>query len=318
MALSIDVVVTAYGRYDLTRSCLSHLESQTAQHEVIVVVNGSVEDEAAQIRRDFPGCRIVELESNRGFAEATNLGVAAGEGEVVVLLNNDVDCDPAFLEELVRPLEDEPAAGSATALLLRPGRLLVDSFGLAADPTLACFPRHQGLGASSVAGCELTATGPAGAGAAYRREAWEQVGGLDERLLAYMEDFDLALQLRAAGWETRLAPAAVAVHLGSATFGRSPYTQRGNGGFGRGYVLRRYRVLRGRQAVRALATEAVVVLADALINRDLAALRGRLSGWRAARELSPKPLPPSRAVDAGIGLLESLRLRRGRQGSAGN
>ena len=310
MDLSIDVVVTAFGRYDLTRSCLSHLQRQTVRHNVIVVINGSVEDEAGSVRRDFPACWVVELESNRGFAEATNLGVAAGEGEIVVLLNNDVDCDPTFLEEIVRPLEEDPTVGSSSSLLLRPGRILVDSMGLVADPTLACFPRHQGLAASDAASCQLAVTGPAGAGAAYRRTAWEQVGGLDEHLLAYMEDFDIALQLRAAGWASQLAPAAVAVHLGSATFGSSPSRQRENGGFGRGYVLRRYGVMCRIIAARAILTEAIVVVADALTNRDLAALKGRLAGWRAANGLAKKALPPPQSVDIGIGFLESLRKRR--------
>ena len=314
MALSIDVVVTAFGRYDLTRSCLLHLQQQTVPHKVIVVINGSVEDEAGSVRRDFPACWIVELESNRGFAEATNLGVAAGEGEVVVLLNNDVDCDPNFLEEMVRPLEVDPTVGSSSSLLLRPGRTVVDSMGLVADPTLACFPRHQGLAASDAASCQLEVTGPAGAGAAYRRTAWDQVGGLDEHLLAYMEDFDLGLQLRAAGWGSQLAPAAVAVHLGSATFGSSPYRQRENGGFGRGYVLRRYGVMRRSRAARALLTEATVVVADALVNRDLAALKGRVAGWRAAKGLTKKDLPPPQAIDTRIGLVDSLLLRRGRRG----
>lgn len=310
MSLSVDVVITAYGRYDLTESCLRHLQRQEHPHRVTVVVNGSVDDEAASIRRDFPDCEVIELASNHGYAEATNRGVAAGSGEVVVLLNNDVDCDPGFLSELVLPLEERGSAGSSAPLLLRPGRELVDSVGLAADPTLACFPRHQGLPAAGAAGCRLTPAGPAGAGAAYRRVAWEQVGGLDENLFAYMEDFDLALQLRAAGWDCLVAPAAVAVHVGSATHGRRSSGQRENGGFGRGYMLRRYRVMRGRQAFRALLTEAIVVLADAAINRDFAALRGRLAGWRAARGLAAKPAPPVKAVDSGIGFNASLRMRR--------
>ena len=97
-----------------------------------------------------------------------------------------------------------------------------------------------------------------------------------------MEDFDLALRLRSAGWRTVVAADAVGVHLGSATHGHRSAWQRRHGGFGRGYVLRRYGVLRGRTAPRTLVTEAVVVLGDLAISRDLAALRGRLAGWRAA------------------------------------
>jgi len=126
-----------------------------------------------------------------------------------------------------------------------------------------------------------------------------------------MEDFELALRLRAAGWGAAVALNATAVHVGSATFGHRSAEQRCNGGFGRGYVLRRYGVLRSRSALRALATEAIVVAGDLVLSRDTAALRGRVQGWRAAAARPRRPLPAADAVDASISLADSLRLRRG-------
>ena len=67
----------------------------------------------------------------------------------------------------------------------------------------------------------------------------------------------------------------------------------------------------GDTAPRALATEAIVVLGDLAISRDLAALRGRLAGWRAAGHQPRSPRPPVEAIEAGIGLRDSLALRRG-------
>ena len=55
--------------------------------------------------------------------------------------------------------------------------------------------------------------GPTGAAGAYRREAWDDVGGLDEGVRFYGEDVDLALRLRAAGWSSAAVSAATAVHL---------------------------------------------------------------------------------------------------------
>src|ERR671931_1328638 len=100
--------------------------------------------------------------------------------------------------------------------------------------------------------------------------------------------------------------------MGSATMGpRSPW-QRYQGGFARGYFLRRYGVLRSRVGFRALATEALVVVGDALIfSRDLAALRGRVAGWRAARALPRNPRPPEDAIERRITFFDSLRLRVG-------
>jgi N-acetylglucosaminyl-diphospho-decaprenol L-rhamnosyltransferase len=310
MPSSIDVVIVAYNRYELTESCLRHLQAQTVEHQVIVVDNGSSDDTVARLRAAWPNVQVVHFDDNRGFPEACNGGVAAGSGEVVVLLNNDVDCHPDFLERLIVPLHD-PSVGSVASLMLQPGGGRIDCIGLSADSVLAGFPRLQGLPADCAHDPRPVLAGAAGAAAAYRRAAWEQVGGLDETIVAYMEDFDLALRLRMAGWRSVAEPEAVGVHLGSATNGHRSSWQRLQGGFGRGYVLRRYGLLRRRTAARTLATEAVVVLGDLVISRDLAALRGRLAGWRAGRSRPRLELPPAECVDRDIGFRDSLAMRRG-------
>ena len=311
MPPSIDVVIVAYGRYELTLSCLRHLSAQTIDHRLILVDNGSTDDTRARVGNEWPRAHLECFDENRGFAEACNSGVAAGSGELVVLLNNDVDCRPDFLERLVAPLDRDAQVGAVAALMLQPGERLIDSAGLTADVTLGGFPRLQGLDMAQANREGPILAGPAGTAAAYRRSAWEQVGGLDEAIFAYMEDFDLALRLRSAGWKAVLATDAVGVHLGSATHGHRSAWQRRHGGFGRGYMLRRYGLLRGRTAPRTLATEAVVVLGDLAVSRDLAALRGRVSGWRAGRGAPRLSRPPADAVDHAIGFRDSLALRRG-------
>jgi hypothetical protein len=69
-------------------------------------------------------------------------------------------------------------------------------------------------------------------------------------------------------------------------------------------------VLRGRAAIRALGTEAAVVAGDAILSRDLAGLRGRLSGWGSARG-QPHRAAIADALDGDISVRESFALRRG-------
>lgn len=311
VATSIDVVVPAYDHWELTASCLSHLAAQTVAHRVIVVDNGSSDQTRDQLREEWPAVTVVELDNNHPFTVAVNRGVAAGDGEVVVLLNNDVDLHPECLAQLAGPLEADPTLGSVATVMLRPGRREIDSAGVVADVTLAGFARLQGMPAERAGDGWPSLTGPEGTAAAYRRRAWEQVGGLDERISAYMEILDLALKLRQAGWGTTCAVKATGVHLGSATFGHRSHAQRRLAAFSRGYLLRRYGVLRSRAWARALITEALVIAADAALSRDLASLTGRLAGWRAARGLPRHPMPPREALDGSISLRDSLRLRSG-------
>jgi GT2 family glycosyltransferase len=312
MTPSVDVVIPIYNGWELTQSSLEHLRRQTVPHTAIVCDNGSTDGSRERLHGSFPEVRVVELGANLGFPAACNRGVRAGSGEIVVLLNNDVDCRPNFLECLVAPFDSREHVGSVATLLLKPGEETIESFGLAADPTLAGFPRLRDLPAlvANVAGPVLL--GPSGAAGAYRRQAWEQVGGLDEGVFAYGEDVDLALRLRAAGWLTDAASDAVAVHIGSASAARRSAWQRHQGGFARGYFLRRYGILPSRFGPRAAATEAIVVLGDALIfSHDLAALRGRIAGWNAARDLPRHAHPPDDAIDRSITFAKSLRLRLG-------
>jgi GT2 family glycosyltransferase len=304
----IDVVIVAYNRYELTSSCLRHLRAQTLEHRVIVVDNGCTDDTRARLRAEWPAVHVECFAENQSFPIACNRGVAAGSADIVVLLNNDVDCRPDFLERIVAPLAD-PSVGSVASLLLQRDGERIDGIGFTVDVTLAAFSRLQGLPAVHAGRQMPTLLGPGGGAAAYRRAAWEQVGGLDETLLFYMEDVDLALRLRIAGWRSVAEPNAVAVHLRSGTLGRSPAAQRLYGGYGRGYMLRRYRLLHGRAATRTLGTEILVVVADTLISRDLAALRGRISGWRAGGTRPRLERPPNEAIETSIGFRDSLARR---------
>jgi GT2 family glycosyltransferase len=308
--VSIDVVVPTYNGWELTRTCLEQLQLQTAQHSVIVVDNASTDGTPERVRRSFSSVRVIERAQNRGFAVACNAGARAGDGDVVVLLNNDVECSPHFLERVIAPLRENDRIGSVAAVLVKPGRTMIDSVGLTADRTFAGFPRLRGRSVAELGFASPVLAGPAGAAGAFRRVAWEQVDGLDEHVFMYGEDLDLALRLRAAGWETAVAPDAVAVHVGSASIRHRSHLQRYHGAFARGYLLRRYGVLKSRAALRAVVTEAIVVVGDALVSRDLAAAHGRIAGWRSAAGLARRPLPPRDATDRHLTFGQSLRLRR--------
>lgn len=313
---TIDVAVVAYRRWDLTHSCLTHLRAQTVPHRVQLCDNGCDEGTAERVRREFPEVTVVSFQENMPYPVACNAAVAAGTAELVVMMNNDVDARPDFLARLCDPFAEDPRIGSVASVLLAPGESRIDSVGLVADVTLAGFPRLQGHPPQDAGAAEPALTGPAGAAAAFRREAWRSVGGLDERIRAYGEDLDLALRLRAAGWSTTVAREAISVHIGGATFGRRSPDQRRRFGHSRGYLLRRYGVLGTRAGIRALATELLVCAADCVISHDLEAARGRVEGWTSARGLPRRARPPAQATDARLSLQDSIALRRASYGGS--
>jgi N-acetylglucosaminyl-diphospho-decaprenol L-rhamnosyltransferase len=303
-----DVVIVSWNGRRQLDSCLKHLARQTAPHHVIVVDNASSDGTAAMVRQHHPHAELLELEQNVGFGRAVNAGVAAGDGEAIVLVNNDVDAEPQLVAEILAALERDPEVGMVAGLTTIPGTDLVDGFGIELDVTLAAYNRLRRRPATESPGVLL---GPSGGLAAYRRRAFEAAGGFDERLFAYGEDVDLALRLRLAGWKAAAASSARGIHLGGATVGVDSPRQRFLAGFARAFLLRRYGVLRGPHAPRALAVEALVVAAGLVRGRTLAHVRGRIAGWRSARG---ERLPvPAGAIDSDITLREALRrLQRAR------
>jgi GT2 family glycosyltransferase len=219
-----------------------------------------------------------------------------------VLVNSDLFVEPAFVAEAVAPLEADARAGMVAALALIPGGERVDGFGIELDVALAAYNRLRLRSPDEPPGL---LAGPSGGAAAYRRAAFDTAGGFDDALFAYGEDVDLALRLRAAGWTAAAAPAARGIHLGGASFGVGSPFQRRLAGFARGFLLRRYGVLRSRGAGRALLIEALVVGWGLVRFRTLVPLTARVAGWRAAGA-ARHPIPAG-AIDRAITLREALR-----------
>lgn len=300
----IDVVVVTWQGRDLLHSCLEHLRAQTAPHRVIVVDNASDDGTAAMVAADFPEAHLIEMPSNVGFGQANNRGVDAGTAPYVVLVNNDVDAEPRFLEELVQPLRDDDACGAATALTLRPGDGRVDQFGITLDAGLCAYTRGVGQDPDDLHVGVLAA--PCAGAASYRRTAFEQVDGFDPRFFAYSEDLDLGLRLHAAGWQFASAPAARGVHYGGATTSRDSDRKRRLGAFGRGFIVGRYAPPTRGGRLHGCVIDLAVCAFGLLRYRTVAQLTERLRGRRAAAS-SPQLPVASELIDRSISLRVALR-----------
>jgi GT2 family glycosyltransferase len=290
---------------------LRGLAEQTSDCDVVLVDNGSEDDSIELARRELPGVQVVSLGENLGFGRAINRAVGEVPGDPVILLNNDAVPEPRFVEALLDGL-GEGVASVAGVLLQERSPELIDSAGVVADATLMGFDYLHGEPAAAAATAPPP-LGPTGGAALYRREAFEAVGGFDERIFLYYEDLDLALRLAPHDGRCQLAPEARALHAYSASLGAASAGKYAWTGWSRGYMLRRYGVMRNpRLALRALAGETALCAGQLLKDHTAAGLKGRLRGWSDAAGLEPRRTDGAPLLK--ISAREALALRRQRRG----
>jgi GT2 family glycosyltransferase len=292
--------------------CLESLSRQTVSVTVVVADNGAGEGSAAMLAERFPWVTRVGFGRNLGFGNALNRAIReVGEGPIV-LLNDDATAELEMVERLLAAAEG--AEMVAAVLLGERDATRVDSAGVLVDQTLMAFDYLRGEPVDRLAGAPAP-LGPTGGAALYDRDAFEAVGGFDERIFLYYEDVDLALRMRAEGARCALAPEARAVHGYSLTLGAGSARKHAMTGWSRGYLMRRYGVTgRPSLAAQALAREAAICAGQLLRSRTLAGARGRVEGWRAAKGLSVRELPPG-AVRR-LSLRQALALRNSGHGTS--
>jgi GT2 family glycosyltransferase len=221
-APQLTVAVLSYDGRHLLEVILPSLARQRFRDfEVVVVDNGSRDDTAPWLRERWPQVELVSLPQNIGVTAALNVCARAGRGELVGLLNNDLELDPDCLGELVAALHAHPQAGWAGAKLLDfERRGLIDGAGDVF--TWAATGGRRGHGERDVGQYDEPRAifGACGGAAMYRRSALELVGDFDEDFFAFYEDVDWNLRAQLAGLSCRYVPSAVVYHMGSATIGR--------------------------------------------------------------------------------------------------
>jgi GT2 family glycosyltransferase len=194
---------------------LASVRTQTrAPDRVVFVDDGSADDSVAWLRGE--GVEVVERGASSGFAAAVNAGLeAAADCDAVALVNTDVELAPDWLARTVAALEAVPAAGSvATKMVAMDAAGTIDDAGDFLRRDGACEQRGRGRADDGRFDAPGEVWGACAGAALYRRAAVDAVGGLDESYGMYLEDVDLALRLRLAGWTCVYEP-VVARHAGA-------------------------------------------------------------------------------------------------------
>ena len=176
--------------------------------------------------------RIVPQAGDFNFARFCNEAVRASDGDIVLLLNDDVmPADAEFLDELAAQGAREEVGAVGGLLFYPDGRIqhagIVLNVNGAATHIWRGYHRDWG-GIHGRARLVQQASAVTGACLATRRAVWDALGGMDESFARSFNDVDYCLRAGARGLMVLFTPFATATHLESATrgLGNSPDEQR--------------------------------------------------------------------------------------------
>lgn len=225
---SVTIVIPTRDRADLLSVALDTLIERTdyPDFEIVIVDNGSIEPATFalfdRLREERPGSLVVRDDGDFNFSRLVNTGIASSHGEMICLLNNDVEVvEPDWLAVMVTAAAPATVGIVGARLLFPTGRVqhagvIVGLFGGCAH--WFCDSVGEMAGSWDRLHFPQNMSAVTGACLLLKRNCLDAVGALNETDLAIeYNDIDLCLRARRAGFEVVWTPRATLVHHESAS-----------------------------------------------------------------------------------------------------
>lgn len=229
MKKDISVVILNWNGSAMLQRFLPSVIRYSEEAEIIVADNGSTDHSIDILREKFPSVRILPFRENYGFAEGYNRAIQQIETPYVLLLNDDVEVTPHWLQPLLEFMNHHPeVAACQPKILSETQRELFEYAG-------ACGGFIDHLGYPYCRGrifnhvekdrgqydqvCPIFwATGAA---LLVRTDVFRKEGGLDKRFFAHMEEIDFCWRLHSRNYGIYCIPQSTVYHVGGGTLPKS-------------------------------------------------------------------------------------------------
>lgn len=219
MTPPIDIIIPNFNGFEHLKTCFDSIKKQTrSDYRVILVDNGSTDDSVNYTAESIPDAVIIKLETNSGFAKAVNQGIkkslAVADAQFILLLNNDMELAPDFLETGLNVfIEKSDVYSVAVKMMNYFKREVIDD----------CGDMIRAHGGSPIARGNLEVDkgqydkgeyifGACAGAAFYKKELFTKIGLFEESFFAYYEDVDFSFRAQLAGYKCYYEPRAVCYH----------------------------------------------------------------------------------------------------------
>ena len=208
------VILNWNGKKMLERFLPSVTTYTTGDAEVIIADNGSTDDSLDFLRNHYPCLRIIQLDKNYGFAEGYNRALSQIQADYFVLLNDDVEVTPGWIEPVISQMQQHPNTAICQPKLLMYDQRDTFEYAGGAGGFLDKYgyPFCRGRMFTSLENdhgqyndaCRIFWA--SGAAMFVRSDVWKQLGGLDNDFFAHMEEIDFCWRAKNAGYEVEYCP----------------------------------------------------------------------------------------------------------------
>ncbi|MFZ4545789.1 MAG: glycosyltransferase family 2 protein [Bacteroidales bacterium] len=244
----VSIITISFDHPEVTCALLESLRHITYPNiEIIVVDNASPNDDPAIIKQSYPEIIFIQSEKNLGFAGGNNIGIKQSKGKYVLLLNNDTEVGPGFLEPLVAKFESNPQIGAVSPKIkfyFQPDTIQFSGQAPINHYTMRSHGYGYGVKDAGQFDKDTTTSFVHGAAMMVSREVLKKVGLMAEIYFLYYEELDWGARIRAAGYELWYVHNSTVMHKESISTGRlSPFKT---------YYMNRARVLYLRRNVNGL------------------------------------------------------------------
>ncbi len=208
----ISVVIATHNRRDSLFRTLQTLFNQDVPPdvlEIIAVVDGSIDGTADALRKLRPPCALRVLERPRGgISAARNDGIWATSGDIILILDDDVLCEPDLIRQHIAAHKDSPpqvVVGAFPISSESPHTLVAEAFRDFGKQWSESFERNHSLRWPYDAAVEPNTS--------VHRAVFEKFGAFDESLPYQREDSEIGMRFWLKGVPFRCLPTAVAHHV---------------------------------------------------------------------------------------------------------
>ena len=224
----ISIITINFNGISHTRELLNSIENclHDILYEVIVVDNGSFEDEASRLSSEFKQHKIIRSLKNLGFSGGNNLGIKASSGRYIFLLNNDTLIVDNSISEIVNTLESDPMIGAVSPKIHfqnPPNTIQFAGFTEFSKITI----RNRTIGNNELDKYQYDTPSETasthGAAMMVKREVIDKIGYMPEIYFLYYEEHDWCEKMRRAGYKLMYQPAAMIIHKESQSTGVNSY-----------------------------------------------------------------------------------------------